>query len=271
MNGAAPARKLPVLRIVGASYGFVLLNLRDFLRTAWLPFIVLVVMLVIHGMPEPPPETTGDQPPQLPGPDFLIALIIFLIISVTVQVAWYRRVLLGPDGLASGFPLALGRREGRFFMRMIGVLLLMLMLFVFAMNILGGAVPAGSPGALAFSYIGLAVLALGDFYLASRLWLVLPAAAVDARTTWVQAWRLGHGNGWRIALAWIGALLPVTLVRFAILLPTAQTESALLYYAVGVVTYALGLLGYVLSATAMSLCFAQLGGLDGDESNGTFS
>ena len=88
MNGAAPARKLPVLRIVGASYGFVLLNLRDFLRTAWLPFIVLVVMLVIHGMPEPPPETTGDQPPQLPGPDFLIALIIFLIISITVQVAW---------------------------------------------------------------------------------------------------------------------------------------------------------------------------------------
>lgn len=271
MNGAAPARKLPVLKIVGASYGFVLLNLRDFLRTAWLPFIALVAMLVIQGVPEPPPETPGDHPPRLPGLEFLTALIIFLIISVTVQVAWYRRVLLGPDGMASGFPLALGRREGRFFMRMIGVLLLMLMLFVFAMNILGGAVPVGSSGALAFSYIGLAVLALGDFYLASRLWLVLPAAAVDARTTWVQAWRLGHRNGWRIALAWVGSLLPVTLLRFAILLPAVQTESALLYYAAGMATYALGLLGYVLSATAMSLCFAHLGGLDGDDSDQTFS
>ncbi len=269
MNGTVSVRKLPILKIVGASYGFVLLNLRDFLRTAWLPFVALVAMLVINGMSEPPPETTDDMLPQLPGPDFLIALAIFLIISVTVQVAWYRRVLLGPDGLPAGFPLALGRREGRFFVRMIGVLLLMLMLFVFAMNILGSALPAGSPGAAAIGYIGLLVLALGDFYLASRLWLLLPATAVDARTSFVHAWRLGRGNGWRIALTWIGALLPVTLIRFAILLPTMHTESALLYYAAGMATYALGLLGYVLSATAMSLCFAQLGGLD--ESDRPFS
>jgi hypothetical protein len=263
--------KLPVLRIVGASYGFVLLNLRDFLRTAWLPFIALVVMLVIHGMPEHAPETNGDQPPQLPGPDFLIALIIFLIISVTVQVAWYRRVLLGPDGLASGFPLALGRREGRFFMRMIGVLLLMLMLLLFALSVLGGILPAESPGAITMGYTALAVILLGEYYIASRLSLVLPATTVDAGTSFGHAWRLGHDNGWRIVLVLLGVQLPITLTWFAIQVPTVHTDTALQYYAVGIALNALGLLGYVLSATAMSLCFAQLGGLDGDETAGTFS
>ena len=271
MNSAAPVNKLPALKIIAASYGFVLLNLRDFLRTAWLPFVVLVVMLAIQGMPEPVPEPTPDEPPRLPGPDFLIALAIFMVISVTVQVAWYRRVLIGPDGLPAGFPLALGRREGRYFMRLTSILLLLAGFFIFALIVLGGATLAGASGEPILGYAVLACFALGEFYLASRLWLVLPATAVDTETSFGHAWRLGQGNGWRIALIWMGALLPITLIRLAMLAQLANTDSAALYYAVEIASVALGLLGYVLSATVMSLCFTQLGGFTQDESDRTFS
>lgn len=262
MSDTPDRAKLPVWKTAGASYGFVLLNMRDFLRVAWLPFLAILAMQAIQGLPDLPVDGAGDAAPPLPGPEFLFAVAIMLVISITVQVAWHRRVILGPDGLPPGFPLSVGRREGLFLVRVAAILMLLFLILVFSLVLLAGYMRDGSPGAQIVGYGGLAVILLGDLYLACRLWLILPATAVDKETSFKQSWAVSNGAGWRVTLIWLAAVLPITAMRYAILWPGLASHSANLIFAAGILSSALGLLGYALSATALSLCYAQLGGLE---------
>ncbi len=257
--------KLPVLRIVAASYGFVLLNAREVLRVIWLPFVAMAALDVFYAVQAP---VHGPEDGEIPPLDFsiLFALAAQLFVTVTVLVAWHRRVLLGADALPPGFPLSIGVREGRFFGRLMGIAVVLLMFHVFAATGFVAFVLQGSAAMRVLGIAGLTGVILAEVYLASRLLLILPAMAVDSRFTFGDAWRVSAGNGWRLALAWFLTMLPVLAVEIAILAIAIFSESREFAIGSAIVTEALSLLNMILGATALSLCFTQLGtGRDDEE------
>lgn len=249
--------KLPVLNIVVASYAFVLLNAREVLRVVWLPFVAMAVLDLVFAARSPAPHVDNGGMPAL-DISFLFALAAQLFVTVTVLVAWHRRVLLGADGLPSGFPLLIGAREGRFFGRLMGIAVVLLIFHVFAATGFAAFVLQGSAAMRVLGIAGLVGVVLAEIYLASRLLLVLPATALDNRFNFGDAWRISNGNGWRLAAAWFLTLLPVLAIEIVILVSVIFFESR--EFAIGstIVTEALSLLNLVLGATALSLCFMQL-------------
>ena len=249
--------KLPVLKIVAASDGFVLLNGRDFLRGAGVPFVAMAALDIIFAVNAPEPGPEGGETPQM-NISMLFALAVQLFVTVTVLVAWHRRVLLGPEGLPPGFPLALGAREGRFFGRFLSIIVVLLTFIFFASNIFGPFVLRGSETMQSLGIAGLVGVGLAGIYLASRLLLILPATAVDNRFNFGDAWRLSAGNGWRLSLAWFLTLLPVLAIELPLLALIIFSDSREFAIGAAIVSEALSLLDLVLGATALSLCYTRL-------------
>lgn len=249
--------KLPVLNIVVASYAFVLLNAREVLRVVWLPFLAMAALDIVFAARPPAPHVENGGMPAL-DISFLFALAAQLFVTVTVLVAWHRRVLLGADGLPPGFPLLIGAREGRFFGRLMGIAVVLVMFHVFAATGFAAFVLQGSAVMQVLGIAGLTGVVLAEIYLASRLLLVLPAAALDTRFSFGDAWRISIGNGWRLALAWFLTLLPVLAIEIGILVSVIFSESREFAIGAAIVTEALSLINLVLGATALSICFTQL-------------
>ncbi len=251
------AEKLPVLRIVAASYAFVLLNGRDFLRVVALPFVAIAALDILFGInaPEYGPEDGGLPPLDI---SMLFALALELFVTVTVLVAWHRRVLLGEDGLPPGFPLAMGAREGRFFVRLVGVTLAVLVFHTFAGAGFAAFIEGESAAMRVLGIAGLVGVGFADLYLAGRLLLILPATAVDERFNFGKAWRVSKGNGWRLALAWFLTVLPILAIQLVIYLLIIFSESREFLIGAAVAIDALSLINMALGATVLSLCFVHL-------------
>ncbi len=249
--------KLPVLKIVVASYGFVLLNAREVLRVIWLPFVAMAVLDILFSVNAP---AHGPEDGEILTLDisFLFALAAQLFVTVTVLVAWHRRVLLGVDGLPPGFPLSIGAREGRFFGRLLGIALVLMMFHIFTASGFDAFVLNGTATMRVLGIAGLVGVVLAEIYLASRLLLILPATAVDNRFNFGDAWRMSKGHGWRLALAWFLTLLPVLAIEIVILVSVIYSESREFAIGGAIVTEALSLINLVLGATALSICFTQL-------------
>lgn len=149
----------------------------------------------------------------------------FLILAVLV----HREILVGPTPVQSLLsPPALGRMAGYFgdLLAVLGIILAPTLLVVFvSVEWSASAVDLSPRSPFTFALLLLPSL------VGTRLWLKLPARAIDEPLTWRQAWALGQGN---------------TLRLFVVTLVTRESLSWLQGLIVGAIAHASPLLARLL-------------------------
>ena len=268
--------KVPVWQTVSGSYLFVRGHLRELARIGWLALAALIAISLVFGIFEPVSLDTADISQSLSTVAAgLLGSLLQGAVAAIVLVAWHRVALLD-DSLPSLSP---GRRDGVYFLRMLLLSLLFLLVwvvtFMAAEIILIGAhflwtggTPATAAGANDTAYVVLGYMAavaglVPAFYLALRLSLTLPATAIDRRATFARAWAASRGNGWRMTLATILALLPVDAAVLVLGVLAADSSQTLLYYPLVLLACAGRLLLMAVLGTTLSRCYAVLQQQDG--------
>jgi hypothetical protein len=224
-----PAVRLSILETVGASYDALWENRDDALRLAAVPAgLFLALQLFIGWQFQPPPMPEGAEgSPAVPAIDpwFFAAAFLGVVPATLFSCNWLRALLLGPAA-APGLGLRWGWRETRFLIYAVLVPLIA-MLAALAVGIPVAAIfavigmvlgqvqgPPASPGAMPSTLLILAgalPMVAAQIYVAIRLMLALPAAALDR----VQSLRLSagltRGNVFRIFLAFLLGVFPFYL------------------------------------------------------------
>ncbi len=163
----------------------------------------------------------------------LFSSLLRLLFGVWIAVACHRITLLGPRSLANAWAAYASRPHmaylGWAVLGAIAAWLVSLALFVLLISVQASEAPSddglprlwGNPATLTLALTTTVALV----YVASRLALVLPAAAVGHMLGPISAWRISTGNGWRLVACQI---LPI-LALFPVLLTVAvfaEPESA---------------------------------------------
>lgn len=261
---SGPAR-LPIWRTAFGSYAFLFRNWREMLRVGWLPFALLVALdLLMRLLPAPE------------GWHYLIAFAyrwalwaIFTPVVAMAVVPWHRFILLGSRPRRGPVGVALTRREGRYALWTIGIVIIVSSLNWTGMFLSGFIVWASEAlgyhkGAfdsvhfvlfLVTSYIGL--------YLFSVLGLALPAVAVERRRSLRGALLLSRRNGLQMIVLTLLAFTPIYLSYVATL--NFWSESGISPYLWTVFCDAVYLFGAFAAATILSFSYRALGGLRGNE------
>lgn len=262
----SPAIRLPVWRLVKASLASVFRHLDNFVSRVWPWVAIIAAATMLVGV-------VLKMSLEEKSPATVVLGLILSIGSIMVAVSWHRGLLLGEPG----GPMSAFRLDGAF-LRYIGGAIIATLVVIICL-----AVPLGAIGFALSTFLSndeaaigaglaLAVVLPIAVPLSARLLLVLPMAAVDDPSPLLRgAWRLGRGNGWRLAgalllLSLIGALIqygPILTVSFVIGLVAGEDTEALLQsgffhlmiYPLATVT---GLLNAGLFASLASYAYAVL-------------
>lgn len=153
-----------------------------------------------------------------------------LAATAVALVPLHRRILLGAHESTGPFPFRIRRRELLYFLLLLAlsagwtaVEIASLPAFGHILEIqintmLAAERAAGPAGTMLSSFLFpmLVLMILAPFvYVGTRLSLALPAISVGGQGILLAAWRLGRGNGWRLAGAMGLALLPALLAMSA--------------------------------------------------------
>jgi hypothetical protein len=215
---------LTLFASLGAAYRFLWNERRDLLAYAFLP-VLLVSFVQIAGL-----WATGDWPlyfdppappaPPAPGePQIVINLgnifsvdgiatiangVASFVAYVMFSVAWFRRYLIGPEGMTIGAAMRWGPRQWRFITRsfmLVGLVLLLGFLITVPINLLTSVNPT-------LGLFGRAAIVVGTLLITSRLLLVLPAAALDRKFGFRDAGTVTQGRSWYMLGIYLFSLLP---------------------------------------------------------------
>jgi hypothetical protein len=179
------------------------------------------------------------------------------ILWILFAVICHRLVLLEPQHGDVAMVPGWGRRE-TLFLAWLAAVYVIIMAVVTVAIMVGGAIVANLASTSLFESIyGPVAAALGT-YLFARMSLVLPATAIDARTTLTQVWWQTQGNGWRLALI-VGGLPWV--FAYAVSLISGDEPST----ARGVLVTILATALLVVEIAALSLSYRQLANDDSAE------
>jgi hypothetical protein len=224
-----PPPKLPIWDVVGAAYTDYLQNFADVLRASWLWLAITAVFCGVMSWQQwSMPGAAAHKPGQL---DFAtmsvnmacVYLVLFLA-TISIAVAWHRRIILGERPPFGGFNIANGS-----FWRCMGIGLLicgfaLLPILLFLV-----------PGILILTYAGptavilvpliwtilfplIAIVYVLALAVMLRLSMLLPARATgDLDLRLAQSWHRTRGNCWRIF--WGGAicvLAPMMVAQIAL-------------------------------------------------------
>ncbi|ABS65095.1 hypothetical protein Plav_3496 [Parvibaculum lavamentivorans DS-1] len=189
--------KLDVVATVREAYKGAWQHFGEMLRLIWLPGLLYLVLSVASAF--------VDRGEQL----FVAVLIDFISLFLwpIIAVAWHRFILLG-DAPAGRFNLSFGRREARFLLFSIFLVLLFMpggILMVIAVSM-----PQTMTTSL-LSFFGLLFLFV-SLYFFVRLSLLLPAVSVDDPVNPRLVLERTRGNFWRLAAVLVLAVLPVLVV-----------------------------------------------------------
>lgn len=200
-------KKLDVIAALREAYTGAWNNLGEMLRLIWLPGSLYLAFSYVGAL-LPLEENL------LLG--ILVELATFSLWAI-VSVAWYRFILLNakPEG---AYQINLGRREGRFLMVGVALLLLAVPLFLFggppefapAEYLRGVIATAGAAGSL-IGFFGIMLSFVGIYFLV-RLLLLLPAVAIDEPLNVRMVLERTRGNFWRIAALTFLASLPLLII-----------------------------------------------------------
>lgn len=207
MHNEFDPKKLDVIAALREAYTGAWNNLGEMLRLIWLPGSLYLAFSYVGAL-LPLEENL------LLG--ILVELATFSLWAI-VSVAWYRFILLNakPEG---AYQINLGRREGRFLMVGVALLLLAVPLFLFggppefapAEYLRGVIATAGVAGSL-IGFFGIMLSFVGIYFLV-RLLLLLPAVAIDEPLNVRMVLERTRGNFWRIAALTFLASLPLLII-----------------------------------------------------------
>ena len=234
--------KLPLRETIKLSYSSYFNNFGDVLRISWL-WLALVVPLMgaaswlqlswmagamanlKRSGPLPP-----DAPPMPPLPVVTMLLggaapIAVLLATLSIAVAWHRRMILDECPGVSGSNLMSGNvwryagaamAVGLLALLPIGVIALPMFLVMgfVSPGVAQAPMPPQVPVLAAALFIGyIAAIAIG-----LRLILLLPArAAGDMALTFRQAWERTRGNTWRLLWGTVATTVPLGIVGVAVI------------------------------------------------------
>lgn len=265
---------------LGTAYRFLWNERRDLFAYAFLP-VLLVSFVQIAGL-----WATGDwrlhfepsalTPPPAPGePQIVINLgnifslegvatiangVASFVAYVMFSVAWFRRYLIGPEGMTIGAAMRWGPRQWRFisrFFMLVGLVLLLGFLITVPVNLLTSVNPT-------LGLFGRAAIVVGTLLITSRLLLVLPAAAVDRPFGFRDAGTVTRGKSWYMLGIYLFSLLPalfalVIVAQLLIGLSASLTGPSLsfLFFAL-LVQQAIMFIAIACQVTALAEAYRQL-------------
>ena len=203
-------KKLDVLAAFLEAYKGAWAHLGEMVRLIWLPVALNLALSVVAFM--------------LPVQSNLFLSFALQAASMflwaIISVAWYRFILLNETPSGS-YQIHFGRREGRYLIVSMALMLLALPTFLFAPQFPPGAAlqqymaTAGLAASLV-GFFGLLIVFIGLYFLI-RLFLLLPAVAIDEPANVRFVLERTRGNFWRIVLLSLLSSLPVLIVYALIL------------------------------------------------------
>jgi hypothetical protein len=237
-----PAIRLSVLETVGASYDALWEARDDALRLAAVPagLFLLLQLFIGSQFPPPPLPEAAEGAPQMPfpvSPWFFAAMLLGLVPATLFSCNWLRVLLLGPAA-APGLGLRWGWRETRFLiytvlipliamLAALAVVIPVVAIFAVIGMVLGQVQgPPPNPGAMPSTLLILAgalPVVAAQIYVAIRLMLALPAAALDRPQGLRLSANLTRGNVFRIFLAFLLGVFPFYVGIFVLELLLGMT------------------------------------------------
>ncbi len=252
---------------VAASFGFIRRHPRALVRVIWLPVLAVFLLNLAFGVHVP---ARGPVDLAQAGPLMMkigLNLLLQTVVAAAVLVAWHRVVLFGEAGRGV-IGLTFGRRELRYLAVWLGLGLVFLILYALAFALILAALfllmlvaslIATLPGlGNSEQFFNLQVLALVlavplATYFAVRLSLILPALATDRRRSFGQSWSMSGGNGWRLTVASMLAMLPLELASIGLGLGVKAAHGTLAYHPLALLAAVMLLLMMVAAGTVLSL------------------
>jgi len=265
-----PTYKLPVWEVVKEVYRFVWAARRDLVAIASVPVLGLTIFITVMTEVFGAPGMFTDFRSRAGSEDYLVwpMNIVAMAIYVMFAVAWHRRYLVPGERMTVWTALRWDARKTRFLLRLIGasVLGLLVMLAPMALVSVGvsTAVHLDGNSSVADSVVagmatGIAGLVLLHL-IYGRLFLWLPAAAVDDPTGLRGLWRLGRRNTWRLFWIVVAVGLPfwflaiVSIAMPAFLVEPGLTARLIVHLA----SQAVGYLGIAITVSALSASYRRL-------------
>lgn len=205
------------------AYRFLWQNPRDLFSYAFLPVLIVSFVQILglwatgswqlyfEPVPLPVPGETpttvdtalAEIDPVAVGASMANGIASFAA-YVMFAVAWIRRFLIGPEGATVGAAMRWGPRHWRFVSRFVALVVLLLvfgLLITVPINMLAASNPA-------LEIFARASLVIAMLLIASRLFLVLPAAAVDDPLGFRDAAILTRGKSWYMLGIYLFSLVP---------------------------------------------------------------
>lgn len=254
--------QLPVFDIITQACRDTWENRRDFAAVAFVPVlsvsIVGTLMLNVTGDPRIIFENPGQVPPSVVARTFfgtILNWLIGLVLYSLFAVAWYRRNLVGPEGMTIGAAMRWSARQWRFFRRLVLLLINLFGLFFIVSILLMPILPIAPT-------LSALLIAIGLIY--ARAALVFPATATDTPMTLAESAKLTNGNSWRMFMAVVVLPFLVMLVGgIAVLIVAAPLadligSSITAQFLLSLMAQSVNYIGFAIGITALSLAYRQL-------------
>lgn len=194
---------LPVWLIAVDAYGSCVVNLPIFSRVALIPFCLTVLIGFAVGFVA---ALMGHRDLFLDpfSPSSVVVVSIQRIFWIIFAVAWHRFILLGPGRARTTSGIDIKQRELDFFAYVLVIFFISVgPYYVVMMRII---TPVGWL-ALVLLYWPWLILPL-----VARMSLVLPAAAIERRISFAQAWTMTRGATWRVVSIGVLCGLPLSIL-----------------------------------------------------------
>jgi hypothetical protein len=175
----------------------------------------------------------------------------YVIVWILFAVACHRLVLLDQRGADIPVVPGWGRRETLFLAWTVSLCVTTWIAGAIALLTIGTVVVNLTSVAF-FETVFQKLMYVIATYVFARLAFLLPAAAIDARSTFIKAWRQTRGNGWRMVV--VVGVLPWT---FGYLFAFIEGDEPGI--AMGVAMTVLATVFLVVEISALSLSYKQLG------------
>lgn len=226
-----PLPKLPLGATISLAYAWFFEKFTDILRISWLWLVLFAIAAAAVGWLQwnwfatSLAAITKDRAhyvpfqPSLPASFFWLSIVLYIVTTlgtVSIAVAWHRRIILDELPGLSG-----GNVASAPLWRYIGTGFVLALVFVlpYALVLLPGALLLGgpslvTPGQPPNSAFFLLIPLVFIFYVAClavvlRLIVLLPARAVgDTDLTFGQAWHRTRGNIWRMFWGLVACVVP---------------------------------------------------------------
>jgi hypothetical protein len=218
---APPLPKLPLAEAISLSYAWFFQKFPDLMRISWLWLLICAALVGVSSwmqwawMADVLGADTGGMPQRTtvepPRPIELLILgniagLLPFIASISIAVAWHRRIILGEQPGLSGSNIVTAE-----LWRFIGVGILFML--ITALAFLFVVMLAGALASPSIIPIGGLLLCGAAAAIWLRLSVILPARAIgNFGLTFREVWHRTRGNTWRLFWGTVACTLPPVLL-----------------------------------------------------------